>query len=194
MKKRNWLPTAFALLIPALFVMQYTAMPYKFYADDTALLYVAFQHAGQRVSGYDNKVFLKEQAKQYREELKANSELKMNLKSKPEINRERFPISVSIFIDDHKLQEREYEAGGRKKDLAAVVYEAFKLKPGRHKIKVIMKDSKREGLTPYVFEDTVEFKPLELKVVTFDKQEKSLVWVERSHSFLSSESEVRKEG
>lgn len=187
MKKRNWLPTAFALLIPALFVMKYTAMPYRFYADDTALLYVAFQHAGQRVSGYDNKVFLKEQAKQYREELKANSELKMNLKSKPEVNRERFPLSVSIFIDDHKLQEREYEAGGRKKDMATVVYEAFKLKPGRHKIKVIMKDSKREGLAPYVFEDTVEFKPLELKVVTFDNRTKSLVLVKKAHSHLRSE-------
>ena len=139
MKKRNWLPTAFALLIPALFVMQYTAAPYRFYADDTALLYVAFQHSGQTVSGYDNKVFLKEQAKQYREEFKANSELRMNLKSKPEVNRERFPLSVSIFIDDLKLQEREYEAGGRKKDLAAVVYESFKIKPGNHKIKVIMK-------------------------------------------------------
>jgi hypothetical protein len=42
-------------------------------------------------------------------------------------------------------------------------------------------------VAPYVFEDTVEFKPLELKVVTFDAQEKSLVLVERVHSSLKSE-------
>ena len=194
MKKRNWLPTAFALLIPALFVMKSTAVPYKFYTEDTALLYVAFQHTGQRVSGYDNKAFLKEQAKQYREELKANAELKMNLKSQPAGNRERFPVSVSIFIDGKRVQEREYEAAGRKKDLATVVYEVFKLKPGSHKIKIIMKDSKNEGLAPYVFKDTVEFKPLELKVVTFDDQAKSLVLLERVHSFLRSENQVGGEG
>lgn len=174
MEKKKWLPLAFVLLIPAFFVMQFTALPYKYYADDVAVFHVAFQHSGQRVSGFDNRAFLKEQAKAYGKELKANAELKMNLKSQPTGNRERFPLSVSIFINDKKVQEKEYEAAGRKKDLATVVYETFKIKAGIHKIKVLMKDSKKEGSLPYIFEETIDFKPLEVRVVTFNKQEKSL--------------------
>ncbi len=176
MDRPNWIVGMLILLIPALFVMKYTAVPYPFYTDDIALLKLAFQHTGQRVKEYDEIAALRERAKLYREQLKKNKEVKMSLKSRQGETRERFPVTVQVFIDGEKIHEKDYQPMGRQRDAASVIYDVFELKPGVHDVKVIMTDSKKEGVVPFVFEDTVEFKQREIKVITYDKVHKKLLW------------------
>jgi len=179
MNKVHWIPAIIILMLPALFVMKYTAVPYTFYEDDIAVLKVAFQHSGERVSGYDDLAFLRERGKEFRKKLKEQGQVKMSLKSKAGANRERFPISLTVFIDDKKVAEKDYPPSGTQKDMSAVVYRKFDIDPGRHKIRVIMTDAKNEDTIPYEFEETVNFDRHEVKVITFDQNDKKIVWSEK---------------
>ncbi len=194
MNKPNWIAGFIILLLPALFVMKYTAVPYPFYSDDVAVLKVAFQHTGKRVIPYDEIKALKERAKQYREELKNERQVRMSLKSRQGATRERFPLEMELIVDGKKLLDKEYQAMGRQRDMAAVVYDAFELKPGTHHIRAVMKDSKREDAISYVFEDTVEFNPRDVKVITFDQVKGKLFWSENLTPLLSREKKKREEG
>lgn len=178
MNKVNWIAAIIILLLPALFVMKYTAVPYPFYAADVAVIKIAFQHTGQRVKEYDEIGSLRERAKKYREELKKNKEIKMNLKSRQSSTRERFPVEVELFLDGKSLQKKKYQPAGRQKDATSVIYDAFEISPGKHHVKIIMTDSQKEGTKPYTFEDTVEFGSREVKVVTFDQIKDKLLWSE----------------
>lgn len=178
MNKVNWVAGIIILLLPALFVMKYTAVPYPFYAEDVAVFKIAFQHTGQRVKEYDEIGSLREMAKKYREELKKHKQVKMNLKSKQSTTRERFPVEIELFIDGKSLSKKEYQPAGRQKDAVSVIYDVIELSPGKHSIKILMKDSKKEGTKAYVFEDTVEFGSREVKVVTFNKIKDKLLWSE----------------
>ena len=102
----------------------------------------------------------------------------MNLKSKQSSTRERFPVEVELFLDGKSLQKKKYQPAGRQKDATSVIYDAFEISPGKHHVKVIMTDSKKEGTKPYTFEDTVEFGSREVKVVTFDQIKDKLLWSE----------------
>lgn len=178
MNKVNWIAGIIILLLPALFVMKYTAVPYPFYAEDVAVFKIAFQHTGQRVKDYDEIGSLKERAKKYREELKKNKEVKMNLASRQSTTRERFPVEIELFLDGKPLHKRAYQPSGRQKDAVSVIYDVFELSPGTHRIKATMKDSKKEGTKTYIFEDTVEFGSREVKVLTFNKIKDKLLWSE----------------
>ena len=178
MKKANWFLGMIILLLPALFVMKYTAVPYPFYGDDVAEIKLAFQHTGQRVVEYDEIGALKERAKQYRKQLKEDKEIKMNLKSRQSSTRERFPVAIELYLDGNKIHQREYQPSGRQRDAVSVIYDAFRLTPGTHHIRVVMVDSKREDAKPFYFEETVEFKPRDVKVITFDQVAQKLLWSE----------------
>ena len=178
MNKVNWIAAIIILLLPALFVMKYTAVPYPFYAEDVAVFKIAFQHTGKRVKEYDEIGSLKKMAREYRKKLKKNKEVRMNLKSKQSTTRERFPVEIELFIDGKSLSKKEYQPAGRLKDAVSVIYDVIELSPGKHSIKIIMKDSKKEGTRAYIFEDTVEFGSREVKVLTFDKIKDRLLWSE----------------
>ena len=194
MKKPNWIAGFIILLLPALFVMKYTAVPYPFYSEDVAVLKVAFQHTGQRVIEYDEIKALKERAKQYRKELKDDRQIRMSLKSRQGATRERDPVSMELVVDGKKLLDKDYQAMGRQRDMASVVYDAFELKPGTHHIRAVMRDSKKEGAKSYVFEDTVEFKSRDVKVITFNHLKGELLWSENLTPLISREEKKREEG
>jgi hypothetical protein len=176
--KPNWILGIIILFLPALFVMKYTAEPYLFYAEDVAVLKLAFQHTGQRVIEYDEIGALKERAKQYREKMKKSGNVKMNLKSKQSSTRERFPVAIELYLNGEEMLNREYQPSGRQRDAVSVIYDVFEIKPGKYDVKVVMVDSKREPITPFILEDSVEFKPREVKVITFDRSKKKLYWSE----------------
>lgn len=175
-KKPNWILGSIILLLPSLFVMKYTAEPYLFYGDDVAVLKLAFQYTGQRVIEYDEIGSLKAQAKAYRETMKKSGNVKMNLKSKQSSTRERFPVEIELYLNGEKIHAREYQPSGRQRDAVSVIYDVFEIKPGKYDVKVHMLDSKKEGTVPYLFEDSVEFKQREVKVITFDRNKKKLRW------------------
>ncbi|MBE9535913.1 MAG: hypothetical protein IMF07_01935 [Proteobacteria bacterium] len=185
--KPNWILGCIILLLPALFVMKYTAEPYLFYADDVAVLKLAFQHTGQRVIEYDEIGALKERAKQYRKEMKKSGNVKMRLKSKQSSTRERFPVAIELYLNGEEILKREYQPSGRQRDAVSVIYDVFEIKPGKYDVKVVMVDSKREPITPFIFEDSVEFKQREVKVITFDRSKKKLHWSENLTPITSRE-------
>lgn len=176
MNKPNWIIGVLILMLPAIFVMEYTAVPYPFYPDDVAVLKIAFQHTGQRVIEYDEIGSLKKRAEEYRKSLKDKRQVRMSLKSQQSTTRERFPVAITLFVDNKKILDNEFPPTGRAKDMASCIYGAFELKPGMHHVKVVMTDSKKEGVESIIFEDTVEFKQREVKVVTFDKPTRTLSW------------------
>lgn len=176
MTKPNWIIGIIILILPALFVMKYTAVPYPFYPDNTSQLKLAFQHTGQRVHEYDEVNSLKKRANEYRKQLKKNKEIRMNLKSKATTTRERFPTAMEVFLDGKKILDKEYQPTGRKRDAVAVIYDVLPIVPGKHTVRVTMLDTKKEGVKPFVFEDTVEFKSRDVKVITFDKVRRKLHW------------------
>lgn len=179
MNKPNWIIGLIILMIPALFVMKYTSVPYEFHKNQTAELKLAFQHIGQRVKEYDEIAALRERAKQYRKQLKKDREIRMSLKSRATVTRERFPIQIELYLDGKKIHEKEYPPTGRKRDAMSVIYDVFEVSPGRHEVKVVMKDSKKEGAVPYVFKDEVEFDAREVKVITYDRVHKKLYWSDK---------------
>ncbi|MDH3976556.1 MAG: hypothetical protein OEV42_20015 [Deltaproteobacteria bacterium] len=176
MTKPNWILGVIILLLPALFVMKYTAVPYPFYPDSAAELKLAFQHTGQRVQEYDEVGSLRKKAREYRKALKKDKKVRMSLKSRATTTRERFPTAMEVFIDGKKIHQKEYQPTGRKRDAVAVIYDVLPIVPGIHTIRVTMLDSKKEGVKPYVFEDTVEFKARDVRVITFDKVRRRLHW------------------
>jgi len=177
-KKPNWILGCIILLLPALFVMKYTAEPYPFYGEDVAVLKIAFQHTGQRVIEYDEIGSLKAKAKAYRKEMKTSGNVKMNLKSKQSSTRERFPVEIELYLNGENILSREYQPSGRQRDAVSVIYDTFELKPGKYDIKMVMVDTKREPVIPFTFEDSVEFKSREVKLITFDHVKKTLHWSE----------------
>ena len=190
MNKPNWIAGFIILLIPALFVMKYTAVPYPFYPDDVAVLKIAFQHTGQRVIPYDEIKALKERAEKYRKELKDERQIRMSLKSRQGATRERFPVHMVLEVDGKQLLDKDYLAMGRQRDMASVIYDAFELKPGKHHIRAVMTDSKNEDAQTYVFEDTVEFNSRDVKVITFNQVKQKLVWSDRLRPLLEQEKEA----
>ena len=176
MNKPNWIVGVIILVLPALFVMKYTAVPYPFYPDNVSELKLAFQHTGQRVVAYDEISSLRKKAKEYRKSLAKDKKVRMNLKSQATTSRERFPTAMEVFIDGKKILDKEYQPTGRLKESLAVIYEVLTIVPGTHTVRVTMLDSKREGVEPIVFEDTVEFKARDVKVITFNQVKKKLLW------------------
>lgn len=174
--KPNWILGCIILLLPSLFVMKYTAEPYLFYGEDVAVLKLAFQHTGQRVVEYDEIGSLKAKASAYREKMKTSGNVKMNLKSKQSSTRERFPVAVQLYLNGEKVLDREYQPSGRQRDAVSVIYGVFEIKPGKYDVKMVMVDTKREPIVPYTFEDSVEFKPRDVKLITLDKVKKQLHW------------------
>jgi len=179
MTKPNWILGVIILVLPALFVMKYTAVPYPFYPDNVSELKLAFQHTGQRVVEYDEIKSLRKKAKEYRKGLKKDRKVRMSLKSQATTSRERFPTAMEVFIDGKKIHDKEYQPTGRKKDALAVIYDVLPIVPGTHTVRITMLDSKKEGVEPIIFEDTVEFKPRDVKVITFDQVKKRLLWSDK---------------
>jgi len=179
MDKPNWIVGVIILLLPSLFVMIYTAVPYPFYPDNTAQLKLAFQHTGQRVIAYDEVKSLRKRADAYRKSLKKDKKVRMNLKSQATTSRERFPTKMEVFIDGKLIHDKEYQPTGRKRDALAVIYDVLPIVPGTHSIRITMLDSKKEGVKPIIFEETVEFKNRDVKVITYDQIKKKLHWSDK---------------
>jgi ferredoxin/coenzyme F420-reducing hydrogenase delta subunit len=58
-----------------------------------------------------------------------------------ECSRKRWPVSVRLDLDGENRLEKEYPPGGLWSDGPAFVYEKFKVKPGMHEVRLVMKES-----------------------------------------------------
>lgn len=152
-------------MIPAYFQSD---SPYSFYTDRDASVKVAFKHIGKKVVNCDEAEVIKSEGERYRKDLKATKRVQMNMATFADCPRERFPVHVSLSIDGNPVLDRSYAPTGLKKDMSSYVYDEFIITPGRHKLNATLNDSGRKDAPDYVFEETVDVKPAQVKLIIFD--------------------------
>lgn len=149
--------------------------PYSFYTNKDASVKVAFKHIGKKVVNCDEAEVIKSEGERYRKVLKKTSRVQMNMARFADCPRERFPVHVSLSIDDREVLDRAYAPTGLKKDMASYVYDEFIIAPGRHKLSARLGDSGRKDDTDYTFEETVDIKPAQVRLIMFDDTLNKLV-------------------
>ncbi|MBI5643342.1 MAG: hypothetical protein HY954_07690 [Deltaproteobacteria bacterium] len=157
----------FILLAPALY---FSDVAYTFYKPEDAGFKIAFKHTGRRVTDCEEADIIKKAGERYRKELKDSRQVKMNIGGLAHCPRERFPVVVEFYMDDKKMLDKAYAPTGFKKDMASYIYEEFIIEPGLHKFSAKLYRSGPNTPADYTFEDTVELKSKEIKVIRFDEK------------------------
>lgn len=158
--------------VPVFFL---SSLPYRYFPPDSSALKIGFKHSGKRVVDCDEAELIKKAGERYRESLKAEGRVKMDIGALTGCPRERFPVAVALQIDGRVILDREYSPTGIKKDMASYIYEEFTVTPGPHKVSVTMYDRERTGPPGFSLGQTVDFKPGEIKVVWFDDKANMLI-------------------
>lgn len=158
--------------VPVFFL---SSLPYRYFPPDSSALKIGFKHSGKRVVDCDEAELIKKAGESYRESLKTEGRVKMNIEALAGCPRERFPVVVSLQIDGRVILDREYSPTGIKKDMASYIYEEFTVTPGPHRVLVTMYDHERTGPPEFSLDQTVDFKPSEIKVVWFDDRANMLI-------------------
>ena len=73
--------------------------------------------------------------------------------------RERLPIYVELELDNRNILSKTYYPAGLRKDIPTFVYEEIPVSPGRHYIKIKMRDSKDTNQFDYFIEKEIEVMP-----------------------------------
>lgn len=169
-------PINIAILIKVTVVLIFIALPafflsdasYSFYKPDESSVKLAFKHTGKRVVDCDEADFIKKEGDRYRKQLKSTKQVQMDIHQLTGCPRERHPVVVELYVDDKPLIKKAYAPTGLKKDMASYIYSEFLLTPGAHKFNVRMFDKGKMTEPDYTYEEIVQIKPQEVKVVRFD--------------------------
>ena len=132
-----------------------TSPAYVRFPADKAQLVLSFTHVGQRATPC---------RKLTPEELQ---QLAANMRRAEVCERERLPLFVELSLDGETLFSASLPPTGLSRDGAAHVYERFIVAPGRHVLRVAMRDSARTTGFDYVKEATIALRPEQNFVVDF---------------------------
>ena len=99
----------------------------------------------------------------------------MNIERIANCPRERHPVDVELFIDGQKVLDRSYAPTGIKKDMASYVYDEVFVKPGSHRVRVLLYDAGGREKASYVLDAAFIVKPADVKAVWFDQKAGGLV-------------------
>jgi hypothetical protein len=152
------------LMAPVVLIYQFSASPaYTYNTADKALLIVSFKKITNRAKECD-----KEELKAYN---KSGEKRRKHMQRTKQTcgSRERVAMNVEVWIDGAQASTKRHFPSGYRMDGYAYVYQRFKLKRGAHKIKVTAREQKEGGGSSYVFDETIEFKSRQVKVIDFDK-------------------------
>lgn len=166
---------AFVFAVLSVPVYFHSASTYAFYSDKDAAVKIAFKHSGKRIVDCDERDVIRKEGERYRQSLKETSKAKMSIEKLAGCPRERHPVAVSLYVDGVKLLDKAYAPTGLKKDLASYISEEFIIKPGRHTVASNLTDSGAKAKPDYKFEEIVEIKPAEIKLIRFDDVQNKLV-------------------
>jgi len=167
-KPLSFVKAVIVLLLVFSPIFFFSSSSYRFYSADESAVKAAFKHTGKRKADCDEAGLLKKAGEDYRKERKATRRVPMQIGNLTSCPRARFPVKVELYMDGGKLLDKEYEPTGISKDMSSYVYEEFIIHPGRHAFSVKMYDRGNKDLPDYTLEDTVEVKPMEIKVMWFD--------------------------
>lgn len=148
---------------------------FSFFSPDVSALKVGFKHTGKRIFNCDEANLIKQEGERYRAMLKESKHVQMSNQKLAGCPRERYPVAVEVYMDGKKLLDKNYPPTGLKKDMASYVYEEFIIEPGTHKFLVKLYDTGKKDSPDFVFEDTADIKPRDIKLITFDDKANKLI-------------------
>ena len=132
-----------------------TSPSYEHMDPDHALIKLAFSHATAPI----------EECRQLtQEEL---NKIAPNMRRPTECPRERVPMTVEVYLDDELLYRAEHQATGLWKDGPATVYQRFVVPPGRYRLLVRLRDSRRDQGFDYEHSEEIELAPQQNFVIGF---------------------------
>ena len=130
--------------------------PYRQLAENNAVLTLAFGHAAKRVS--ECNILSQEEL----------LKLAPNMRKPMDCPRERSPVSIELRLDGEIAVQDVIEAPGLYQDQSIDVYRNIKVPHGEHRLAVWMNDDVNVDGPTYHFEQTVNLRPAQRLVLTFD--------------------------
>jgi hypothetical protein len=132
-----------------------TSPAYERFPADKAQLVLSFTHIGQRAAPC---------RKLTREEIE---EMAANMRRAEVCERERVPLYVELVLGGEALLSASLPPTGLSSDGAAQLHERFTVAPGRHLLRVALRDSARTTGFDYESEVAIELRPGQNFVVDF---------------------------
>lgn len=160
------------MLVPALVLSD---LPGRFYSANDSGIKIAFKHTGKRKVDCDEVDLIKKAGERYRRQLQRSKQVVMQVEGLSGCPRERHPVSVELYVDGKRSLDKSYAPTGLKKDMASYIYEEFIIAPGPHTVSVKLYDRGNRQSPDYALENTVTFKPREVKVIWFNDKSNSLL-------------------
>lgn len=167
------LPAALLLSLPLFLIYFLSDAPYTFHKQRETQLKLSFKYSGKQQQDCNQWEFIKGEALKYRETLKETARVPMKGRKLEACNRERFPVSVKLYVNSTKILDRVYNPTGFKKDGPSYAYEKIKMEPGNHQIEIKMRDSRRTDGFDYVFKERIDFKPGRVVIIDFDRDKRA---------------------
>lgn len=158
------------IFIPAVLVYFLSTSPtYTFNGEDDAGLIVGMKHITDKAhicSEEEVRLFLEKEAKNPRKHLRK--------RARACGSRERVPLGLVLRLDDKELINTEYEPSGVHDDGNTFIYKKFIVSAGEHRIRLSMRDSKKEnnGEFDYHLDKKIYFKKRQVIVIGFDPLKK----------------------
>ena len=132
-----------------------TSPAYERFPADKAQLVLSFTHIGDRATPC---------RKLTREEI---AEMAANMRRAEVCERERLPLYVELSLGGETLYSASPPPTGLSRDGAAQVHERFTVAPGRHILRVGLRDSARSEGFDYLSEATIALSPGQSFVIDF---------------------------
>lgn len=161
-----------AMLVPVFYL---STASYSFFTPADSSIKVAFKHSGKRMSDCDENEMIRKEGERYRRQLKGENRVQMNMAKLANCPRERFPVLVTVTIDGKTVLDKAYSPTGFRKDMASYVSEEFIVPAGTHNVAATLSDTAKKEAPDYALQETVELKPGEVKLITYDDRTGKLV-------------------
>jgi coenzyme F420-reducing hydrogenase delta subunit/ferredoxin len=147
---------SFVIIAAVFSILFFSEMPkYPFYNKNMSLIKFTFKYSGKHK--IEQRELTESETKDIlRHMRRTNSPF-------PQIRmvgkRERLPLYVELELDDRKILSKTYYPAGLRKDIPTFAYEEIEVSPGRHYIKIKMRDSKDTSQFNYFIEKEIDVMP-----------------------------------
>lgn len=135
-----------------------TSPAYERFPADKAQLVLSFTHVGERATPC---------RKLTREEIE---QLAANMRRAEVCERERLPLYVELWLGGKMLYHASLAPTGLSRDGSAQLHQRFTVAPGRHELRLGLRDSARTSGFDYESEQTVELSPGQKFVIDFNPE------------------------
>ena len=132
-----------------------TSPAYERFPADKAQLVLSFTHVGERATPC---------RKLTQEEI---AQMAANMRRAEVCERERLPLYVELSLGDETLFSANLQPTGLSRDGAAQVHERFTVAPGRHDLRLALRDSAQTTGFDYESELAIELSPGQNFVIDF---------------------------